>query len=214
MISCLPWKHNSRHEAGDEVLLSEEPPTPSMTPEVTPLPPRSTEDPKLKDVRQFYVKPYDLDPTDGGIGYTDGCKGCRSIVYGTEPRQAHSNKCRHRVIESAATNADVAARVTRAIDRDVKYHAKKLEATETGKRGLEVEEASEERKAKEPRTPKESVVEDAQEPFVENESYAEQFVSSSIKFEGKDQVRDEENRGYGQGWECHRVRAWRHSLDT
>ena len=91
MISCLPWKHNSRHEAGDEVLLSEEPPTPSMTPEVTPLPPRSPEDPRPKDVRQFYVKSYDLDPADGGIGYTDGCKGCRSIVYGTEPRQAHSN---------------------------------------------------------------------------------------------------------------------------
>ena len=33
MINCLPWKHNSRHEAGDEVLLAEEPPTPSPTPE-------------------------------------------------------------------------------------------------------------------------------------------------------------------------------------
>ena len=129
MISCLPWKHNSRHEAGDEVLLSEEPPTPSLTPEVTPLPPRSSEDPKLRDVRQFYVKPYDLDPADGGIGYTDGCKGCKAIVYGTE-RQVHSNHCRHRVIKTAATNADVAARVTRAIDRDVEYHARKLESNE------------------------------------------------------------------------------------
>ena len=55
MINCLPWKHNSRHEAGDEVLLAEEPPTPSSTPEVTPLPPRSPEDPTLKNVRQFHV---------------------------------------------------------------------------------------------------------------------------------------------------------------
>ena len=55
MISWLPWKHNSRHEAGEEVLLSEEPPAPSMTPEVTAEPPRSQEDPKLRDVRQFSV---------------------------------------------------------------------------------------------------------------------------------------------------------------
>ena len=80
MISCLPWKHNSRHEAGEEVLLSEEPPTPSMTLEVTPLPPRSPQDPKIRDVRQFYVKQYDLDPDDGGIGRTEGCPGCKSIV--------------------------------------------------------------------------------------------------------------------------------------
>ena len=153
--------------------MPEEPPTPCLTPEVTPLPPRSPEDPKPKDVRQFYVKPYDLDPADGGIGYTDGCKGCKSIVYGTE-RQAHSNQCRHRVIKTAATNADVAARVTRAIDRDVEYHAKKLEATETNKRGPEVEEASEERKAKEPRNVEAAPA--SQTPFSENES--------SIKFEG------------------------------
>ena len=37
-----------------------------MTPEVTAQPPRSQEEPKLRDVRQFYVKPYDLDPVDGG----------------------------------------------------------------------------------------------------------------------------------------------------
>ena len=50
MVCCLPWKHNSRHEAGEEVLLSEEPPVPSATPETTQLPPRSAEDPKLKCV--------------------------------------------------------------------------------------------------------------------------------------------------------------------
>ena len=134
MISCLPWKHSSRHEAGDEVLLSEEPPTPSMTLEVTQLPPRPPEDPKLRGIRQFYVKPYDLDPAGSGIGYTGGCPGCRSIVYCTVPRQAHSNKCRRRVIQTAATNKDVAARATRAINRDVEYHAKRLEAGEASKR--------------------------------------------------------------------------------
>ena len=144
MISCVPWKHNSRHEAGEEVLLSEEPPVPSMTSEVTAQPPRSSEDVKLRGVRQFYVKPYDLDPEDGGIGYTDGCPGCKAIIYGTassNPR-AHSNKCRRRVIETASTNRDVAARVNKAIDRDVAFHAKKLETEMDAKRKATGEEAS------------------------------------------------------------------------
>ena len=203
MISCLPWKHNSRHEAGDEVLLSEEPPTPSMTPEVTQLPPRSPDDPKLRDVRQFYVKPYDLDPADSGIGFTDGCPGCRSIVYNTKPRHAHSNKCRHRVIATAATNKDVAARVNKAINRDVEYHAKKLEADEAKKRRPAEEEASDERKAKEPRGavgPPE-----VQAPPQENETYtpssSSQGPSTSkvkTKFESKKRdtkVRSEDSTG-------------------
>ena len=57
MVPWVPWKHNAKHEEGDEVLLSDEPPTPSPTLESTPLPPRSPEDPKIRDVRQFYVKP-------------------------------------------------------------------------------------------------------------------------------------------------------------
>ena len=165
----LPWKHNSRHEAGDEVLLSEEPPTPSTTPEVSPLPPRSAEDPKLRDVRQFYVKPYDLDPAGGGIGYTDGCKGCRAIVFGTA-RTSHDNHCRHRVIKSAATNADVVARVKQAIDRDVEYHAKKLETEkEVGKRRPETATSPEERRSKDPR--REEGVTAPSTPFEENVSH-------------------------------------------
>ena len=144
-------EHNPRHEAGDEVLLSEEPPVPSATPEVTSLPPRSAEDPKIRDVRQFYVKPYDLDPVAGGIGFTDGCKGCRAIMLGTA-RAARENHCRHRVIKSAATNTDVAARVKQTVDRDVEYHAKRLEAEkEAGKRRSEAETLPEERRAKDPR---------------------------------------------------------------
>ena len=149
MISCLPWNHNSRHEAGEEVLLSEEPPVPSMTPEVTAQPPRSQEEPNLPDVRQIYVKPYGLDPVDGGIGYATGCPGCIAIIYGAASRPAHSNKCRHRVIETASTNKDVAARVNKAINRDVAYHAKKLEAEVESKRKLANEGASEEKKMKE-----------------------------------------------------------------
>jgi len=139
-----------------------------LTPEVTPLPPRSAEEPKLRDVRQFYVKPYDLDPADGGIGYTDGCKGCKAIVYGTA-RTGHANHCRHRVIKTAATNADVAARVRHAINRDVEYHAKKLETNEANRRKPELEATSEERKTKQPR--KEEEAAGANVPFEENEPH-------------------------------------------
>jgi hypothetical protein len=131
----LQWKHNSRQEAGDQVLLAEEPPTPSLVPESTPLPPRSSDDPSMKDVRQFYVKPRDLDPAGNGIGFTDGCKGCRSIIYNVYPRQSHDNRCRHRVIKAAATNADIASRVKTTIDKDVAWHAMKLEASETRQKG-------------------------------------------------------------------------------
>ena len=127
----LPWKHNSRQEAGDQVLMAEEPPTPSLEPEGTPLPPRSSEEPTLKDVRQFYVKPRGLDPAAKGIGFTDGCKGCRAIIYNIRPRPVHDNNCRHRVIKAAATSADIASRVQKTIDRDVAWHAMKLEASET-----------------------------------------------------------------------------------
>ena len=137
LVSCLPWKHNSRHEAGDEVLLAEEPPTPSLVPESTPLPPRTIEEPSMRDIRQFYVHQPDVDPAGGGIGFTDGCKGCRAIVFGTT-RTGHDNHCRHRVIKTAATNPLIAARVKVAVDRDVAWHAKKLEASETSRRKPEI----------------------------------------------------------------------------
>ena len=90
-----------------------------MIPETTQLPPRSMDEPTLKNIRQFYVKTYDLNPAEGGIGYTDGCNGCKDIVFGDLPRRAHNNKCRRRIMESAVTNKDVAARVDRAVQRDV-----------------------------------------------------------------------------------------------
>ena len=101
------------------------------------------------------------------VTQTDGCKGCRAIVYGTA-RTGHDNHCRHRVIKTAATNADVAARVRQAIDRDVEWHAKKLEANETNKRGPEAEAStsSEERKAKDQR--REEGAAEASVPLREN----------------------------------------------
>ena len=129
--------HNSRHEAGDEVLLAEEPPAPSLVPESTPLPPRTIEEPYMREIRQFYVHQPDVDPAGGGIGFTDGCKGCRAIVFGTT-RTGHDNHCRHRVIKTAATNPFIAARVKVAVDRDVAWHAKKLEASETSRRKPEI----------------------------------------------------------------------------
>ena len=39
-ITGLPWKHNLKHEAGEEVILDLGSPGPSMTPSTTQLPPR------------------------------------------------------------------------------------------------------------------------------------------------------------------------------
>ena len=103
-VTGVPWKHNANHEAGEEVMLDAEPPVPSLKPVCSPLPPRILEEPCLKDVRQFYVKKPDVDPARGGIGFTDGCKCCRAIIYG-KPRVGHDSSCRHRVIETASTNS-------------------------------------------------------------------------------------------------------------
>ena len=80
------------------------------------------------------MKVPDLDPAAGGIGFTDGCKGCRSIICG-KSRVGHDNHCRRRLVETASTNPEVAVRVKVAIDRDVKWHVKKLEESETRRRG-------------------------------------------------------------------------------
>ena len=80
----------------------------------------------------------DLDPGGGGIGFTDACKGCKAIVYG-KSRVGHDDHCRHRVVGTASTNPKVAARVKVAIGRDVRWHAKKLEASETRRKGPEKE---------------------------------------------------------------------------
>ena len=95
---------------------------------------------------------------------------------GTEPRPSHSNKCRHRVIKTASTNKDVAARVNRAINRDVEYHARKLEVEMEGKRKSADEAASEEKKTKEPRS--EGTGPQVSVPFQENQSHTPSSSSS------------------------------------
>ena len=79
----LPWKHNVNHEVGEEVMLDTDAPEPSYTPMCSPLPPRMLEEP-MRDLRGFYVKTPDLDPASGGIGFTDGCKCCRAIIWQPE----------------------------------------------------------------------------------------------------------------------------------
>jgi hypothetical protein len=137
-VTGLPWKHNSTHEEGEEVTLDVVPPAPSSTPVCSPLPPRTLEEPYLKNIRQLYVTRPDVDPAGGGIGFTDGCKGCRAIIYG-KARVVHDNNCRHRVVETASTNPKVAVRVKVAIDRDVRWHALKLEQSETRRKEPEKE---------------------------------------------------------------------------
>ena len=136
-VTGLPWKHNLKHEVGEEVMLDPEPPVPSDKPVTTQLPPRVQEEPS-KDLRGFYVKTTDLDPAvQGGIRFTAGCKGCKAIMFGGKT-VGHEAHCRHRVVKTASTNPSVAARVRVAVDRDVKWHAEKLEAEETKRKDPEV----------------------------------------------------------------------------
>ena len=79
-VTGLQWKHNVKREVGEEVMLDTEAPEPSYTPVCSPLPPRMLGEP-MGDLRGFYVKIPDLDPASGGTGFTDGCKGCKAIIY-------------------------------------------------------------------------------------------------------------------------------------
>ena len=97
-------------------------------------------------------------------------------MYGITPRLAHSKKCRHRVIETASTNQDVAARVTKTVDRDMAYHAKRLEAEKEKERKQEDEEVPEGKRAR-----KESPEPEVSGPFVENDSFVQSSSSSSSK---------------------------------
>ena len=72
------------------------------------------------------MKTTDLDPSGGGIGFTEGCPGCRALVMGTK-RTGHDEKCRLRVMESISQNTSGEARVKTARAREDEWQAKKLE---------------------------------------------------------------------------------------
>ena len=112
-VTGLPWKCNEKHEVGEEVILDTTPSEPSAHPETTPLPPSTLEEP-IKAVRRLSVKVSDLDPASGGIGFTEGCKGCISIISGATTKQSHDERCRIRLIAKASVDHSVAARVETA----------------------------------------------------------------------------------------------------
>ena len=62
----------------------------------------------------------------GGIGFTQGCKGCASIISG-KPRVGHDEKCRLRVIDNASVDLAVAARVKMTREGEDECQATKLE---------------------------------------------------------------------------------------
>ena len=70
-----------------------------------------------------------MDPKFEGVGFTEGCKGCRAIVNGKRP-VAHSQECRLRVMEQAPSNERIAARVRQTMDKDQEFHARNLERNE------------------------------------------------------------------------------------
>ena len=87
-IAGLPWKINKDHEPGEEVFLDTVPPAPSPHPMTPMLPPTVSGEPQ---VRRMYVKKADVDPAEEhGIGYTEGCPGCKALMKGSAYGVGHS----------------------------------------------------------------------------------------------------------------------------
>ena len=108
------------------------PEEPSSSPAVSPLPPIIMEEP-VEKIRNFFVTAKDVDPRFSGVGFTEGCKGCRAIVNGKTP-VAHSRDCRLRVMEQAPKNDKIAARLKRIVSKDQDSHARSLERSEENKK--------------------------------------------------------------------------------
>ena len=84
-----------------------------------------------------------MDPNSGGLGFTDGRKGCRAIINRKNP-VAHSPECRLKVMEQAPNNDKIAARLRRTVGRDRDFHSRNLERNEERKkRESEVQSPSE-----------------------------------------------------------------------
>ena len=83
----------------------------------------------VERIRNFYVTAKDVGPKFNGVGFTEGCKGCRAIVNGKSP-VAHSHDCRLRVMEQAPNNDKIAAMVKRTVSKDQDLHARSLERNE------------------------------------------------------------------------------------
>ena len=97
----LPWKINKDHEPGEEVFLDIVPPAPSPHPMTPMLPPTVFGDPH---VRRIHVKKEaDLDPAEElGIGYTEGCPGCKALMKGSDYAVGYNEGCKRRVRERLA----------------------------------------------------------------------------------------------------------------
>ena len=129
-VTGLPWRLRKEDDGDVEVFLDENAPEPSLEPLGSPLPPIMLEEPVVKQVRSFYVKKTDVDPSKNGIGFTPGCPGCLAIINRSSHSVAHGEGCRLRVMERAKTDSSVASRAKTTQGKDLEAHAKLLEATE------------------------------------------------------------------------------------
>ena len=75
-----------------------------------------------------------MDPAKGGLGFLPGCPGCDAIINGAARSVTHNEPCRSRIVERAASDSSVAARVKVTRAREVEYHAKRLETDEEDKK--------------------------------------------------------------------------------
>ena len=73
------------------------------------------------------MKTADLDPKDGGMGFTERCTGCTAIILG-KTRTGHSDACRPRVIEKVGqASSSGAERVKGARARGKEFLARRME---------------------------------------------------------------------------------------
>ena len=73
-------------------------------------------DPPGENITDFAIKPIDVG--EGGLSYTDGCRGCRDIQLGRPPKGHHSALCRRRV-EAHLLSTEEGRRRLEARDRRI-----------------------------------------------------------------------------------------------
>ena len=75
----------------------------------------------------MYVKKADVDPAEDGIGYTEGCPGCKALMKGTDYAVGHNEGCRRRVREKVGQSHAGVARVKASRARGDEFLAIQLE---------------------------------------------------------------------------------------
>ena len=88
--------------------------------------------------RAFKVFRSDVDPEQGGCGFTARCNGCTAILNGQSP-QSHSSACRQRVKDHLLSTDAGRARVERAQQRPHRRPRNPTGVTDAGAQPVEIQ---------------------------------------------------------------------------